>query len=138
MQCSTHPRHDELSGYVLYVCFDLGCDVQLVAVQSDAVQVRQHVILGPGLRALVGDLPREFVQLRSCLGDLLGGVDDVHGGFEWPSSSVGDDRCVNDKVKCNNYGKLEINEIKKIAKRSNNIKKDCKKKKSIKKKKMSL
>lgn len=57
VQAVTHPRHDEFTGDVLDVGLDLGGDVQLVAVQGDAVQVGQHVILGPGLWTLVSNLP---------------------------------------------------------------------------------
>ena len=53
-----------------------------MAVESDPLQVGDQVLLGAGLRTLISNSPRQLVQLRSRLADLLGGVDDVHRGLE--------------------------------------------------------
>lgn len=70
----------------------LGGDVELVSVERDALQVGQQVLLGAGLGTLVSDLTSHLVQMRAGLRDLLGGVDDVHGGFEWAAAAGGEKR----------------------------------------------
>ena len=81
-------RHDEFSGNVLHVGLDFGGDVELVAVEGDAVQVGQHVVFGPGLGALVRNLAGQFVQFGARFWNLFGCVDDVHCDFEVTFSSA--------------------------------------------------
>jgi len=55
----THPGHDHLSSQVLHLGLDLAADVQLVAVQGDALQVGQQVLLAGGVGALRAREERE-------------------------------------------------------------------------------
>lgn len=73
----------------MHVGLDLRGDLDLVAVERDALQVRQKILLGGALRALVGDLAGQLVQLGARLGDLLGRIDHVHGSLEGAASTVG-------------------------------------------------
>lgn len=50
-----HPRNDELSAKVLHLRLDLAADVELVAVEGDALQVGQQVLLAGRIRALEGE-----------------------------------------------------------------------------------
>lgn len=49
----THPGHDQLSSQVLHLGLHLAADVELVAVESDALQEGQQVLLA----GRVGTLP---------------------------------------------------------------------------------
>ena len=46
---------DQLPGHVLDVGLHLAGDIQLVAVEGDTLQIRDQILLGAGLRALVSD-----------------------------------------------------------------------------------
>lgn len=48
----TYPRDHELPAQVLHLSLHLAADVELVAVERDALQVRQQVLLARGVRAL--------------------------------------------------------------------------------------
>lgn len=48
----TYPRDDKLSTEVLYFSLDLAADVELVAVERDALKVGQQVLLAGGVWAL--------------------------------------------------------------------------------------
>lgn len=48
----TYPRDDQLPSQVLHFSFDFAADVELVAVQGDALQVGQQVLLAGRVRAL--------------------------------------------------------------------------------------
>lgn len=48
----TYPRDHELPAQVLHLGLHLAADVELVAVERDALQVRQQVLLARGVRAL--------------------------------------------------------------------------------------
>lgn len=52
--CHTYPGDDKLSTKVLYFSLDLATDVELVAVESDALEVGQQVLLAGGVWALMG------------------------------------------------------------------------------------
>ena len=100
----------QLPRHVLDISFDLGGDVQLVAVEGDPLKVGDQVLLGCGLWTLLSNdselwktyyfqsctfdtdhfkvpSPGEFVELGSILRNPLGGIDDIHGGFERASAS---------------------------------------------------
>lgn len=51
----TYPRDDELPTEVLYLSLDFAADVELVAVEGDALQVGQQVLLAGGVWALMGE-----------------------------------------------------------------------------------
>lgn len=51
----THPRDDKLSTKVLHFRLDLATDVELVAVESDALKVGQQVLLTGRVWALKGE-----------------------------------------------------------------------------------
>lgn len=51
----TYPRDDELPTQVLHLGLDLAADVELVAVECDALQIGQQVLLAGGVRALPGE-----------------------------------------------------------------------------------
>ena len=44
-KCCSYPRHNQLSSQVLHLCLDLTADVELVAVQGNALKVSQQVLL---------------------------------------------------------------------------------------------
>jgi hypothetical protein len=50
----TYPRDDQLSTKVLYFSLDFAADVELVAVESDALKVGQQVLLACRVWALMG------------------------------------------------------------------------------------
>lgn len=41
----THPRHHKLSSQILHFGFDFTADIELVAVQGDALQISQQILL---------------------------------------------------------------------------------------------
>lgn len=49
---TTYPRDHELSSQVLHLGLDLAADVKLMAVEGDALQVGQQVLLASGVRTL--------------------------------------------------------------------------------------
>lgn len=51
----TYPRDDELPAKVLYLGLDFAADVELVAVEGDALQVGKQVLLAGGVWALMGE-----------------------------------------------------------------------------------
>lgn len=59
--CHTYPGDDELPTQVLHLGLHLAADVELVAVERDALQVGQQVLLARRVRAL-----REHRAHQSC------------------------------------------------------------------------
>ena len=55
-----------------------------MAVERDSLEVGDQIFLGRRLGALVGDLPRQLVQLSSGLGDPAGRVDHRHRRLKGP------------------------------------------------------
>lgn len=53
--CHTYPGDDELPAQVLHLGLHLAADVELVAVERDALQVGQQVLLARRVRALRGN-----------------------------------------------------------------------------------
>lgn len=51
----TYPRDDELPTKVLHLGLDLAADVELVAVEGDALQVGEQVLLAGRVRTLTGE-----------------------------------------------------------------------------------
>lgn len=51
----TYPRHDELPSEVLHFGLHFAADVELVAVQGDALQVGQQVLFARRVGALQGE-----------------------------------------------------------------------------------
>ena len=63
-------------------CAHLGRDVELMTVQCNTLHVRQQILLGLTLHALVGDFVRKRVEFGARLADLACRINDVHGRFE--------------------------------------------------------
>lgn len=53
MNDKNYPWNYQLSAYVLHVRLYFGCDLDLVTVESDTLQVGQQIFLGAALGTLV-------------------------------------------------------------------------------------
>ena len=70
------------------VSLDIGCDAQLVTVQSYLVQVGVDISLTLGVRAVVSNAPSHSIQYASCPHYVPGRYYDIHSGVKWTNSSV--------------------------------------------------